>query len=570
MTVEPVLPLDVTTLGDLFELAAVRHPAGRVGDAFDEETLSFQELAGDQRDVAGNLLAAGVAPGALVAVLVASAVDLVRATGGIAVAGAVMVPLAVPVTSGGAHLARLRHVVAASGARYAVVSDQLAATVAAVLPGVETMPLAALLRPAGTYRSPAVDPDDLAVVQFTSGSTSAPQGVTLTHRNVLAGLRALHHGTGLTEADVVCHWLPLSHDMGLFSTLAAVGAGADVRTTSPQAFIKRPTEWLRRFCELGATLSVSPNFGYKYLIDTVPAETVGEYDLSAVRGLLNGAEPIDAELAASFARHFAPSGLTPHAMTPCYGLAEATLAVTIAEVEAPMTVDWVDREVLTGAGQAIPADPGAAAARGVVSCGAPVPGIEVRVTEGGRPLGERAVGSIEIRGEAVTRGYYGESTPHVQDDGWCPTGDLGYVADGSLHVTGRSKEMLIVGGRNHYPQDVEAAVREVEGLHQGRAVAVVLPAEPGRGRPERIAVLAEVGHPAPSVGSTVSGIRGAAAQQLDGTGVDVVLLRRGALLRTTSGKFQRLHMRHRLLEGTLDGVVVHVPVDEPVPAVHGG
>jgi fatty-acyl-CoA synthase len=568
--VSRILPVDVGTLGGMFHFAAVRYPGATAGDAFSEEAVGYGQVADDGRAVARNLVAAGVAPGAPVAVLVTSAVDLVRAAGGIAAAGAVMVPLPVPVMSGGAHLARLGHVIAASGVRYAVVTDGLAPTVASMLPGIETMRLSALLRPmTGERPLPAVGPDDLAIVQYTSGSTSAPQGVALTHRNVLAGIRALHQGTGVTEGDLVCHWLPLSHDMGLFSTLSAVGAGVDVRTSSPQAYIKRPTEWLRRFGELRATLSVGPNFGYRYLIDAVPHDTVGEYDLSAVRMLLNGAEPVDAGLAAAFAEHFAGAGLARHAMTPCYGLAEATLAVTIADPAAPVAVDWVVREALNDAGQAQPAPPAASSSRGVVSCGAPVRGMEVRVAESGRALGDRVVGDIEIRGEAVMRGYFREPEPHVTDDGWCPTGDLGYLVDGCLYVTGRSKEMLIVGGRNHYPQDVEEAVRQVAGIHAGRAVAVVLADDPERGRPERIAVLAEVGDPLQSLGDTVSRIRGAAAQDLDGTAVDVVLLRRGALLRTTSGKFQRLLMRRRLLGGTLDGVLMHVAVDEPVPVLQG-
>jgi fatty-acyl-CoA synthase len=225
----------------------------------------------------------------------------------------------------------------------------------------------------------------------------------------------------------------------------------------------------------------------------------------------------------------------------------------------------VDRTALNGTSRAEPAEPGSAGARGIVSCGSPVPGVEVRIAKDSRALAERVVGDIEIRGEPVMRGYYKESEASVSPDGWCSTGDLGYLADGCLHVTGRRKEMMILRGRNYYPQDIEDAIREVLGVHKGHAVAVVLPADPAGGLPERIGVLAEVSTAAPPHAGTVSAIREAAAG-VGGASVDVVLMRRNALLRTTSGKYQRLLMRSQLLEGTLRRVVIHVAADSPLPA----
>ena len=563
------LPFDVRTLGGMVDFAADRYPQATVGTISTGDPLPYGELAVRGRGIARGLLAAGVAPGTAVAVLMSSGVELVQAVSGVAMAGAVVVPLPVPIVAGRAHLARLRHVIEDSGVRFAVVDDSFAEGLTDLLPALRTLPFSSLLGGGGTGDLPAVDPDDLAVVQYSSGSTSDPHGVELTHRNVLAGIRALQHGTGVVGEDLLCHWLPLSHDMGLFSTLAAVGAGISIRTSSPQSFIKHPADWLRRACDLRATILVGPDSYYRYLVDAVPRDRVVEYDLSAVRVMINGAEPIDPVLVTGFAEHFAASGLATQAMTPCYGLAEATLAVTIAPSDSGPTVDWVDRDVLNIDGQARAADPGAAGSRGVVNCGAPVPGVEVRIVEDGRRLPDRVVGDIEIRGTPVMRGYRYESTPSVHPDGWCPTGDLGYLVDSCLHVTGRRKELLIIAGRNHYPQDVEVAVRQVRGVHRERAVATVLPADPPAGRPERICVLAEVATPPAPSDDVVSGIREAAAGELDGAGVDVVLVRRGALLRTTSGKYQRLSMRQQLLAGTLDGVLLHVPVDQPVPQVVG-
>ncbi|MER5648126.1 AMP-binding protein [Streptosporangium sp. NPDC002524] len=564
-----LVPAGVRTLGEMFVHAAGSHPGQVVGTFFPGQNLTFHELVRDGRLAAGRLRNLGVEPATPVAVLLQSPVDFLRVTGGVALAGAVLVPLAVSTGFTKAFLSRMRHVLADSGARFAVIDDPYAEPLAELMPGLRVVPLshlvgpyAHLLQDDGVLEPPRAGEDDLALIQYTSGSTSAPRGVALTHRNVLAGLRAIQRGVDARAGDVTCHWLPLSHDMGLFSTLAAIGAGISVHVSAPQDFIKRPDDWLRRFCDLRATIYLGPAFGYGHLLDCVPPEDVPDLDLSAVRVMLNGAEPIAPELIASFQERFAPAGLDPRAMTPCYGLAEATLAVTFTPVGQEAGVDWVDRDLLNNAGWAGPAERGALAARGIVSCGVPVPGVEVRIVKDGVEAGERVVGDIEVRGEPVTRGYHGQEP--FPAGGWCPTGDLGYLAGSALYVTGRRKEMIIIGGRNYYPEDVEARVRHVAGLYGGRAVAVVLPADHGAGRPERIAVLAEAATARPPHGRLVSDLRAAAAGELGGASVDVVLLGRGGLLRTTSGKFQRLLMRDRLLAGTLDRVLEHVTAEERV------
>lgn len=558
------LPSGIHTLSDMFDFAADQYPTREVGTFAAEDSVTFRQLAHSGHATARKLVAMGVLPGTPVAVMIRSVLDLLPVIHGIAAAGAVVVPLPVPVSTSRAGLARLRHVVDDCGVQRALVDDVLAPYLAEALPGIEPVILTSLTRGAGHGTLPAVDADDLAIIQYTSGSTSDPRGVALSHRNVLAGIRALHHGTGVRTDDVLCHWLPLSHDMGLFSTLAALSAGVGIRVSSPAEFVKHPDDWLGKFCEFGATISVGPNFSYRHIIDSIPREDAPDYDLSAVRVLLNGAEPIDPPTVIAFGEHFAASGLAPQAMTPCYGLAEATLAVTIVAPHTPVTVDWVDRDALNRTQQARTVHPGASNARGVVNCGRPVPGVEVRIADGGRALADRVVGEIEIRGESVMRGYYHRTAPFPAPDGWCPTGDLGYLAGSCLHVTGRKKEILICGGRNHYPQDIEEAVRRAAGVHRQQAVAVLLQACPAAGGPERIGVLAEVAVARPPYHTTVSAIRQAAAQELDGASVDVVLLRRNTLLRTTSGKYQRLLMRQQLMAGGLDGVLVHVTAEEHV------
>jgi fatty-acyl-CoA synthase len=561
-------PSRCPTLGDMFDTAAQLHPARRVGTFFAESSITFEQLGRSGRNIAGNLVEAGVRPGDPVAVLVQSNLGLLQAIHGTARAGAAVLPLPMAVGAPNrTQLARLMHVLAHSGARYLVVDDTASALVAELPRQVMTLALSALAeRPTGTAL-PHVDAHDLALIQYTSGSTSAPRGVALTHANILAGVRAIQQVAGMGPDDLLCHWLPLSHDMGMFSTLAAVAAGMEVRISPPADFIKHPDRWLRKLCDLRATMYAAPNFSYQLLIDTIPLEETAEYDLSSARVLLNGAEPVDPHLVTGFGRHFAASRLSPAAMTPGYGLAEATLGVSFSPADAPGVVDWVDRDLLNSAGEARQVAPGTDNARGVVSCGPPVPGIEVRITADGRPLGERLVGDIEIRGDAVMGGFYREEEPSLLPGGWYATGDLGYLSNGRLHVTGRKKEMLIIGGRNYYPQDVEDAVRRVRGVHNRHAVAVVLPADDDTGTPERIAVLAEVNVPPAQYGVTLAAVRDASAAELDGASVDVVLMRRNSLPRTTSGKFQRVLVRDRLQRGTLDHVLVHLPSAAPVSTV---
>lgn len=563
------LPPTVATVAGMFEQAALHHPDQQLRSFFAEQTMTYSEFARRGMAVAVGLVERSVRPGMPVAVLSKSNLGLLPALAGVATAGATIVPLSVSMGLSKAYLARLRQVIDDCEVRVAVVDDRYAEAFGELLPHVRAMTMSSLngtaARGGGAVDLPVVNEDDLALIQYTSGSTSKPRGVALSHRNVIAGIRAMHDGVRPRENDLLCHWLPLSHDMGLFSTLAAMAAGLEIHMSPPRDFVRFPDEWLRRASDCRASILVGPNLFFQLLIDSIPPASVATYDLSAVRVILNGAEPIDPGLAERFSQHFAEAGLAPEAMTPCYGLAEATLAVTMAPVDRPAAVDWVDRTTLNIQECAAPAPPDGAGARGVVNCGLPVQGVEVRVARAGRALPDRTVGDIQIRGEPVMRGYHREATPFVAPDGWCPTGDLGYLADGCLYVTGRRKEMMILAGRNYYPQDIEDVVRRVPGVHEGHTVAVVLPADPVAGLPERMAVLAETASALSDCAGIVDAIRQKAATALGGASVDVVLLRKNALLRTTSGKYQRLLMRQLLAEGTLAHVVVTAIAGQPVP-----
>lgn len=570
----PAVPASVTLLDGLFTYAAERYPEQLIGATDPQQAVTFRQLERDGLALAAELRARGVEPGAPVVFPAGSPADFFPVLNAIVSVGAIAVPVSARAGRNQASAARLRHIVEDCRAALILADDDAVPVLAEVLPDVTTQPLSELLRTArasaptapGDVRPPGRDPGDLALIQYTSGSTSHPRGVALTHRNVLAALRIIPAALRPRTTDVISHWLPLSHDLGLFGSLASLGSGIRVCVSAPRDFVKQPAEWLAASCAAGATILVGPDFFYQYLVEAVPAEEVAGFDLSGVRLALNGAEPIDPEGLGQFARHFAAAGFRAQAQVPCYGLAEATLPVSFDSDSRPPTIDWVDRAALNDERKAIPATTGA---RGVVNCGTPAPGVEVRVTADGEVVGERAVGEIEIRGEAVTAGYYREPAPSGLPGGWRGTGDLGYLADGCVHITGRSKEILILAGQNHYPQDIEDAVRDAPGLFRRSAIAVVLPADPDAKLPERLCVFAEVATEGPYT-ETVAAIRRSAAEVLGGASVDVVLLSALAISRTTSGKFQRLLMRRRLLEGTLSKVVARVSAAEALPAPGAG
>jgi acyl-CoA synthetase (AMP-forming)/AMP-acid ligase II len=326
-------------------------------------------------------------------------------------------------------------------------------------------------------------PDDVALVQFSSGSTSEPKGVTLTHRNLLTNIDAIIAGTIVRGSDSSLSWMPLTHDMGLIGFhLTPVVADVDHALMPTALFVRRPLLWLAKASQLRTTVLCSPNFGYKHYLKAFSADKAAGIDLSAVRIVFNGAEPISADLCGEFLDTMAPYGLRPDVMFPVYGLAEASLAVTFPPPGRPLETVAFDRGVL-GVGSTPqmvrPDTPGAVI---FVRVGMPVQGCEVRIaSDDGSPLPDGTVGRILIRGDNVTPGYYRdpELTAALKSaDDWLDTGDLGVVHAGELLITGRVKEILFVAGQNLYPHDIEAVIDKHAGVELGRAaVAGVRDAE---------------------------------------------------------------------------------------------
>ncbi|MBZ4420124.1 AMP-binding protein [Myxococcus sp. RHSTA-1-4] len=399
-----------------------------------------------------------------------------------------------------------------------------------------------------------VEAADGALLQYTSGSTGAPKGVLLTHGNLLANIRAIGRAMRVGPEDVAVSWLPLYHDMGLIgSWLMPLTYGVPVTFLSPLAFLTRPVRWLHALHAHRGTLSAAPNFAFDLCVKKVRDEELSGLDLSAWRVALNGSEAVSPETLERFTRRFSSYGLKAGALFPAYGLAEVAVALTFPPPGRPPRVDAIERGPFEREGEARPTPAEVTRALRFVSCGSPLPGYTVRIVdESGHPVGERIRGHIEFRGPSVTPGYYRNAmaTRRVLHDGWMDSGDLGYLADGELYVTGRSKELIIKAGRNLYPSEIEELVGEVDGVRKGCVVAFGQP-DP-RGGTERLVVVAETRERSREARERLrAAIVRRVAEVLELPPDEVELAPPGAVRKTSSGKLRRGATREAWEEGAL-------------------
>src|SRR6185369_8852707 len=382
--------------------------------------------------------------------------------------------------------------------------------------------------------------------------TSQPRGVVLTHANLSANVDAIGgpHGLGLDHTDIGVSWLPLFHDMGLIGVaLCSLYVGCRGVFMSPADFLKRPVSWLRAITRYRGTAAFAPNFAYEMCVRRVKDAELDGLDLSSWRVAGCGAEPIQAATLEAFAAKFARTGFRAASLVAAYGLAEHTLAVTLAPRDRGLRVDAVRSRELVADRRAVPCSPDTPDASRLVGCGRPFAGHALRVVDDeGHPVGERIVGEILVSGPSVTRGYVNGpgATDAVARQGWLATGDLGYLADGELFVCGRRKEMIIVGGRNYFPQDIERVVHEVPGIRSGGVAAFAATAP---GHPDRAVVVVETRGPV-SADALQAEVR-RRVLQATGLAVDeIVLAPNGTIDRTTSGKLRRTELRERYAAGT--------------------
>jgi acyl-CoA synthetase (AMP-forming)/AMP-acid ligase II/acyl carrier protein len=319
-------------------------------------------------------------------------------------------------------------------------------------------------------------PDDIAFIQFSSGSTSEPKGVVLTHSNVIANCSGVSQAAKLTDDDISLSWMPLTHDMGLIGFhIIMFSKQVNAHLMPTELFVRRPLLWLTFASRVRATILCSPNFGYKHYLKVLGDRPVDGLDLSAARLIFNGAEPISVELCNEFLTRMEPAKLERNAMFPVYGLAEASLAVTFPEVGAPLRTITLNRHKLNVGSPIEPSAKTDKDAIELISEGKVIPYCQVRLTDDeGNVLPENRIGNVEMRGDNVTRGYFENPEANaaaLTADGWLRTGDLALLHDGELFISGRAKEIIFVNGQNYYPYDLETIAQRVAGLELGKVVA---------------------------------------------------------------------------------------------------
>ncbi len=397
--------------------------------------------------------------------------------------------------------------------------------------------------------SSAIQGDDIAFLQHSSGSTGLQKGVALSHSAVLNQITAYSAAIQLSAEDRVVSWLPLYHDMGLIAgCVLPIVQGIPLILMSPFHWVRDPKALLTAITKHRATLCWLPNFAYKFMAMRISASAAQTFDLSTMRAFVNCSEPMSAESHRRFGDRFAASGLNPGALTTCYAMAENTFAVTQGGIGQAVSVDVIGRAALSDSQRAEPAQADEPSLE-MLSCGLPIPNCTVRILgEDHAERAERHVGEVAIRSDSLLSGYYkrDDLTAQAFADGWYLTGDLGYLAAGELYITGRKKDLIIVGGKNLYPQDLETIAGAVDGVHAGRVVAFGVPDE--RLGTEEIVIVCEVDLPDPDARTEIERqIRQRIVQQTDTAVRDVYLVDAKWLHKTSSGKLARTANRDKYL-----------------------
>lgn len=522
------------------------------------ETITYGQLDSQARHLAA-VLGRHVGPGDRVLLAHRSRALFVTSFLACLYSGAIAVPVA-PTGGHGHHDERFAGILKEAAVACVLTSTTEAADVSQLLArtghgDVVCLPAdgPAALTDAGPWEPFTPGPDTVAYLQYTSGSTRDPRGVIVTHRSLLANQRAIQQALGTRPGTRLGGWLPLHHDMGLVGQLLhALWLGGTAVLLTPTAFVKRPANWLETVSRYGLTVSAAPDFAYEMCVRRVNDTQLAGLDLSGWETAVNGGEPIDAATLDAFAERFAPAGLRPGALAPCYGLAEATLIVSgtrTAPAGRAVDVAALEKGRLTD-----PVGPG----RTVTQCGPPA-SVDVRIVDPDTcaEVPDGRIGEIWVRGESVGPGYWARpaETAAAFDcrisgggSGYLRTGDLGALQDGLLHVTGRLKDMIVIAGRNLYPQDLERTAQQVSGLF-GASTAFALP-----GVRERIVIIQELRSGSRydiDLAGLAAAVQQRISEQYEVRTAGVVLVRPGTVRRTTSGKVERAAMRRLFLRGEL-------------------
>jgi fatty-acyl-CoA synthase len=537
-------------------------------------TITFGDLYEHAALVATELRRRGLEPGQTVAIMLPTCAEFFYTFAGVLLAGGIPVPIYPPFRADriAEYAARQANILRNAETQFLVTwrqAENLAKLLKPSVPSLREVLNAQKLAsaPASTAANGAsatqwrpvenlshqARGDDIAFLQYTSGSTGDPKGVVLTHANLLANIHSIVSGLEIRPDDACVSWLPLYHDMGLIGAwFVPLFIGIPLIVMSPLAFLSRPERWLRAIHKHRATIAPAPNFAYELCIRKIADKDLEGLDLSSWRAATNGAEPVRAETLERFAKRFEPYGFHPKSLMAVYGLAEASLAISVPRLGEGYKVDRIERATFESEGRAIPARPGDAAALEFVNAGKPLPSVEVRIVDAaGRNLGERQEGQLWFRSPSATSGYYRnpKATRELMRDGdWLDSGDLAYWGEGELYITGRAKDVIIKAGRNLYPHEIEEIAGRVKGVRTGCVVAFGAPDD--RTGTERLIVTAEIRDltNAQQIEAEIS----QAVQEAIGMPPDVIaLLRPQSIPKTSSGKLRRNDTRRLYLEGKL-------------------
>jgi len=531
------------------------------------QTISWNLLHQDALAVAAGLQAHGIVPGDHIALLGLTSRPLITAIQGAWLAGACvnLVPIPMRMNSMAEFAAQTRAHLIYSDAKVLLLDTGLASFYEPQKGDPPLILLGDLMPGPGgpksdDYREVKDDPERLAILQFTSGSTSVPKGVMLPHRVICANIDAMDEVVNLdTKKDVLVSWLPLYHDMGLIGVLTtSMIKGCSLVLAAPQDFLSSPASWMRWLHDHRGTITAGPNFSYVLATRALRriSDSGENLDLSRMRLALNGAEPVDPDTVEKFVAAAQKHGFRPGAEFCAFGMAEVTIAGTFPPVMRGMVCDTVDRNALETEKVARPADPALPTARRLPLLGLPVPGLEMRICEPETEIvrGEREIGELQIRGTSVTTGYYKrpDLTKTLLKGGWLHTGDLGYFVTGpdngprELVLCGRLKDVIIIAGRNIYPEDIERAAGSVEGVRAGNVIAFGIDSSKGK---ESVIVVAEVKK------DNLEEIRKLIRYRVISVcGIppkEIVLVQPGTLPKTSSGKLQRSLCKQQYKENKL-------------------
>jgi len=556
---------DFATLAEALDYAA----QGETGASFYsgrgqlEAVLPYSVLREEAVDIARQLLGLDLERGSRVALIAETYPDFLRFFYACQYAGMVPVPLPASIHLGGHkfYVAQLRRLLLNCRAQVAVAPAMFLSFLREAAQG---LPLTFVGTPEQFAEFPRSQepivpsgPEELAYLQYTSGSTRFPRGVMITQKTVMANLSIIiRHGVKVRPGDRSMSWLPFYHDMGLVGlVLSPMASQVSVDYLKTRDFGMRPRLWLSLISQNHATVSFGPPFGYELCVQRLREDTAGDYDLSSWRLAGVGAETIRPEPLARFADMLAPSRFNPAAFTACYGMAECSLAVSFSPLDMGIQLDAVDPEPLANDQTAMPVTGGDhVKAKNFVKCGFPLPGFDVEIrSPEGRRLPERRVGTLFVRGPSVMSGYFGEDAltrEVLSPEGWLNTGDLAYVVDGSLVITGRQKDLIIINGRNIWPQDLEYIAESQPEVRTGDASAFSVTGPDGDDTAVLVIECRESSHAKRQ--ELVSRIQGLIRHDL---GIDcfIELVTRNTLPRTTSGKLSRSGAKKDFLQRVEDG-----------------